>query len=59
MTEYIIRDSESGNTIESTDSLTEAVQIIKRFEAEDRKEGQYTPDFYEVYDPDRQEIVEI
>ena len=47
---YIIRDREAGNVIDSFDSLDEAKNELMKFEKTDKKEGTYTPDFYEICD---------
>lgn len=43
------RDREAGNKIESFATENEAYEAITRYEEEDRENGDYTPDFYEVY----------
>ena len=48
MNNYIIRDKETGNIIEETATYEEAKKIIIDYENEDKKEGNYTPDFYEI-----------
>ena len=45
---YIIRDKETGNEIETVNHYHEALEIIKTYEDEDKAEGNYTPDFYEI-----------
>ena len=55
---FITRDSEAGNFIDEFKTLEEALAAIERYEAEDEKNGCYTPDFYEVYNADTEEIVE-
>jgi len=45
---YIIRDREAGNEIEEVETLEEAIKIIKEYEKEDKADGIYTTDFYEV-----------
>lgn len=44
----IIRDREAGNVIETVNTREEAESIIEQYEYEDREEGSYTPDFYEI-----------
>lgn len=46
--EYIIRDREAGNEIARFDTLEEAEQELVAYEEEDRRNGEYTPDFYEI-----------
>lgn len=47
---YIIRDREAGNVIDSFDTPDEAKNELMKFEKADKKEGSYTPDFYEIWD---------
>lgn len=45
---YIIRDREAGNVIDRFGTLEEAQAELARYEAEDRAEGTYEEDFYEI-----------
>lgn len=45
---YILRDREAGNAIEEFYTREEAEQALKNYEAEDKREGIYEPDFYEI-----------
>ena len=45
---YVIRDREAGNTIEAFETLSECEAMLEYFENEDRKDGNYTTDFYEI-----------
>ena len=54
---YQVEDRETGNAFEEADSLDEALEIIKDYEAEDREEGTYTEDFYSVRDRQTGEII--
>ena len=45
---YQIRDRETGTPIEDCTSHAEALAIVEQYEADDRTEGNYTPDFYEI-----------
>lgn len=56
---YVIRDSEAGNEIEECDSLNEAKKILRKYEQTDREENIYTEGFYEIYDRENEEIVEL
>jgi len=47
---YIVRDREAGNPIDEFATLEEAETTVEEFEAEDEKDGVFTPEFYEVYD---------
>ena len=44
-----IRDREAGNIIDKFGTLKEAQDTMEEYEAEDKAEGTYTPDFYEIY----------
>ena len=54
---YQIRDRQAGNLIEEAATFEEARQIILEFEKDDEKEGTYTPDFYEIYDTEKEDII--
>lgn len=45
---YLIRDYEAGNLIESCDTLEEAQAIVQQYEKQDKADGTYTEDFYEI-----------
>lgn len=45
---FIIRDYETGTVIEECGSYKEAEAIVASYEAEDKAEGNYTEDFYEI-----------
>ncbi len=47
---FILRDREAGNVIDSFDTPDEAKNKLIKFEKTDKKEGNYTPDFYEIWD---------
>ena len=47
---YIIRDREAGNWIDDTFMIRkDAEKQIEAYEKEDRTEGNYTDNFYEIY----------
>lgn len=48
MKTYKIQDREAGNVIETGLSLEEAKSTLEKFENDDKQEGTYTPDFYEI-----------
>ena len=48
LTSVCTRDREAGNIIEFFSTAGEAKQAISSYEDEDRYEGTFTPDFYEV-----------
>lgn len=45
---YIVRDREAGNVIDRFDTEEEALSALAEYEDEDRADGTYTEDFYEV-----------
>ena len=45
---YITQDREAGNRIESFDTLADAEHAIELYEVDDKQNGVYTPNFYEV-----------
>ena len=45
---YDIRNRETGTVIDSFGTLQEATLELAEYEAEDRKEKNYTEDFYEI-----------
>ena len=59
MAKYIIRDREAGNIIEQVTTHKEAEEIVQKYEEEDKKEGNYTEDFYEIIEgqPEISEII--
>lgn len=46
----VVRDREAGNIIEQVESIEAGKNLIKEFEAQDKEDGTYTEDFYEVAD---------
>ena len=53
---FIVRDRMAGNVIEDFDSLEEAKKCIELFEIQDKRDGMYTPNFYEIYDAEKEII---
>jgi len=45
---YVIRDSECGNSITDTTTLSSALEIVKEYIESDKLEDMYIPDFYEI-----------
>lgn len=41
-------DRETGTFIEEIDSIAEGLKLIEEYEEEDKKEGTYTEDFYDI-----------
>lgn len=54
---YVIRDREAGNAIEWAETIEEAKEIVKQYEKIDKKDGNYTPNFYEIYNKKTNEII--
>lgn len=48
MKAYKIQDRETGNVIEDCLSKQEAETLLVVFEDQDKKEGSYTENFYEI-----------
>lgn len=51
----VVRDK-GGNVIEEVKNYDEGAEVISRFEAEDKEDGTYTPDFYEVVGLDKEVV---
>lgn len=51
---YWTRDREAGNKIESFSTLQDAQNAIKAYEEQDRKDGIFTEDFYEICEEEEQ-----
>lgn len=45
---FIIRDRETGTFIDSFDSYQDAEAALKEYETEDKEEGIFEPEFYEI-----------
>lgn len=45
---FAIRDRESGNVIDKFNSLEEAQTELAKYEENDKQEGIYEEDFYEI-----------
>ena len=45
---YIIRDREAGNVIATFSNKEEAYNELRKYEEQDKIDGNYTPDFYEI-----------
>ena len=46
---YVIRDREAGNVVEMFADMESAQLELERYEAADKRDGTYVPDFYEIY----------
>ncbi|MFM1525255.1 MULTISPECIES: hypothetical protein [Helcococcus] len=55
---YITRDRECGNIIDGFNTLEEAKEAINQYEKEDKKDGIFESDFYEIYNSETEEIEE-
>jgi len=47
---FQIQDKEAGNYIDSFATIEEAQEELKKYEKNDKKDGIYEPDFYEIFD---------
>ena len=56
---YTIRDAVAGNPFEDFDKLSQAVSQLVAHEIDDKNDGIYTDDFYEIYDNKKEEIINI
>ena len=45
---YVVRDREAGNVITEFDTVEEAKKELEKYEAQDKKDGTYSEDFYEI-----------
>ena len=45
---FAIRVRENGDVIDTFDTIEEAKKEIQRYESEDKAEGIYEPNFYEI-----------
>jgi hypothetical protein len=48
MKKYIIQDHETGTFIDEFETYQEAQKELERYENEDKQDGTFTPDFYEI-----------
>lgn len=48
MKKFIIRDKETGTEIDIFNTIEEAKAELESYEQEDKKDGIYTEDFYEI-----------
>lgn len=56
---YQTQDNEAGNIIDEFTTLEEAQAAIAQYVADDKAEGTYTPEFYCIYDTEKEETVEV
>lgn len=57
MNKYFTADREAGNIIDEFNSIEEAKKAILAYEEEDREDGTYSEDFYDVVDEDRRSVL--
>lgn len=50
-------DKEAGNKIEEFATIEEAKKAILEYEKDDKKEGIYTPDFYDIVNEDCESLI--
>lgn len=48
MKKYIIQDREAGNVIDEFDTIEAAEKCLAEYEEQDRADGTFTQDFYEI-----------
>jgi len=48
MKKYILQDREAGNVINTYPTLQDAERDLKDYETQDKRNNEYTPDFYEI-----------
>lgn len=53
MKKIYVADKETGNLIEEVESIEEGKKLIQEYEEEDRKNGWYKKDFYDLVDDER------
>ena len=53
----VIRCRETGTKFEEFETLEEAKEKLFDYEREDKENKNYEPDFYEIYDTEKEEIV--
>ena len=56
---YVVQDRETGTKIEGATTYKMAQRLIAKYEGQDRKDGTYTPNFYEIATWDGYEYVPV
>lgn len=56
---YVIRDREAGNMIDTVSTREEAEALLQAYEDEDRRDGTYSPDFYEIVEREYYTVREL
>ena len=54
---FAIRDRECGNVSEECTKIDTARKLLDLFENQDKADGTYEKDFYEIYDTEKEETV--
>ena len=54
MKKYIIQDREAGNQIDEFNTYEEAKEQLGKYEAEDREDGVFEEDFYEIVEVEKE-----
>lgn len=54
---FYTADRQSGNKIEFFNTIEEAAKAISKYEEEDKREGIYTPDFYDIVNEDCESLI--
>lgn len=52
MKKYYTADKETGTFIDEFDNYEDALSAISQYEEQDRADGNYTRDFYDIVDED-------
>ncbi len=53
---FYTADRETGSFIDSFETYEDALKAIEGYEAEDKENGDYTPDFYDIVDEEHMHI---
>lgn len=56
---FIIQDREAGNFIDRFETLAAAKDALNQYENDDKKDGSYSPDFYEIVEVPTTEMKRI
>jgi len=53
MRKLYVADRECGNIIDEVKTIEEGKELIAKYEAEDKVNGNYEPNFYDIVDGER------
>ena len=56
MKDLFVAARETGEFIEAVQTVDEGIELIRRFEEEDKADGTYTQDFYDIVDEDHMHV---